>query len=113
MTSVPSCCQLYDPNSHPTPQEQSTAARSLAGEKPPSSVWLNRSGFDFPDPQPGRLRRDRTREWWKAELDSQLQWWFWVMASGPASVSEDQRLANLERHRQKVKDGLGWRVEGR
>jgi hypothetical protein len=35
------------------------------------------------------------------------------MDSGPPSVDEDQRLADLERHRQKVKDGLGWRVEGR
>jgi hypothetical protein len=35
------------------------------------------------------------------------------MDSGPVSVNEDQRLADLERHRQKMKDGLGWGVEGR
>ena len=34
----------------------------------------------------------------------------WVMDSGLAGVSEDQRLADLECHRQKVNDGLGWRV---
>jgi hypothetical protein len=53
------------------------------------------------------------REWWKAEWNSQLQWWFWVIDSGPAGVNGGQRLADLECHRQKVNGGLGWRVEGR
>lgn len=57
------------------------------------------------------IERDRTREWWKAEWNSQLQWWFWVIDSGPAGVNEGQHLAALECHRQKADDGLGWRKD--
>jgi hypothetical protein len=35
------------------------------------------------------------------------------MDSEPMSVNDDQRLADQERYRQKMKDGLGLGVEGR
>jgi hypothetical protein len=66
----------------------------------------------FPAPQQDRLHLDRCRQWWKATWNEQFECWLWVMESAPASGGRDQCLVDLERHRQKVKGDLGWRIGG-